>query len=72
MEMADSKTPVGRTERWALKALAHGCVRKEDRRFITGKGRYVDDIRLHGMTYAAFVRSPHAHAKVEASTPPKP
>ena len=33
-------------------------VRKEDKRFITGKGRYVDDIRLHGMTYAAFVRSP--------------
>ena len=40
-------------------------VRKEDKRFITGKGRYVDDIRLHGMTYAAFVRSPHAHAKVK-------
>lgn len=38
--------------------------RKEDKRFITGKGRYTDDIRLHGMTYAAFVRSPHAHAKV--------
>src|SRR6201994_251948 len=39
--------------------------RKEDKRFITGKGRYVDDIRLHGMTYAAFVRSPHAHGKVK-------
>src|SRR3954467_9229164 len=41
-------------------------VRKEDKRFITGKGRYVDDIRLHGMTYAAFVRSPHAHAKIRS------
>src|SRR5947199_6962328 len=40
--------------------------RKEDKRFITGKGRYVDDIRLHGMTYAAFVRSPHAHAKIRS------
>jgi carbon-monoxide dehydrogenase large subunit len=40
--------------------------RKEDKRFITGKGRYVDDIRLHGMTYAAFVRSPHAHAKIKS------
>lgn len=40
-------------------------VRKEDKRFITGKGRYVDDIRLHGMTYAHFVRSPHPHAKVK-------
>src|SRR6201994_135846 len=40
--------------------------RKEDKRFITGKGRYVDDIRLNGMTYAAFVRSPHAHAKIKS------
>src|SRR5258705_2965602 len=39
--------------------------RKEDRRFITGKGRYVDDIKLQGMTHAHFVRSPHAHAKVK-------
>src|SRR3979490_3120302 len=40
--------------------------RKEDRRFITGKGRYVDDIKLVGMTHAHFVRSPHAHAKVKS------
>jgi carbon-monoxide dehydrogenase large subunit len=40
-------------------------VRKEDKRFITGKGRYVDDIKLTGMTHAYFVRSPHAHAKVK-------
>src|SRR5450756_2284550 len=39
--------------------------RKEDRRFITGKGRYVDDIKLQGMTHAHFIRSPHAHAKVK-------
>jgi carbon-monoxide dehydrogenase large subunit len=32
--------------------------RKEDKRFITGKGKYTDDVRLHGMTYASFVRSP--------------
>src|SRR5262244_2428641 len=38
--------------------------RREDPRFITGKGRYVDDVKLPGMTYAAFVRSPHAHAKI--------
>ena len=38
--------------------------RKEDRRFITGKGRYTDDIRSENQAYAAFVRSPHAHAKV--------
>lgn len=38
--------------------------RKEDKRFITGKGRYTDDMSMAGMTHAHFVRSPHAHAKV--------
>ncbi len=38
--------------------------RKEDKRFITGKGRYTDDIRMENQAYAAFVRSPHAHARV--------
>ena len=38
--------------------------RREDPRFITGRGNYTDDIKLAGMTYAAFVRSPHAHARI--------
>jgi carbon-monoxide dehydrogenase large subunit len=38
--------------------------RREDKRFITGKGRYTDDMRVPGMKHAAFVRSPHAHARV--------
>src|SRR5881409_3203382 len=38
--------------------------RREDPRFITGRGQYVDDVKLPGMTYAAFVRSPHAHARI--------
>ena len=38
--------------------------RVEDRRFITGKGKYTDDIILPGMTYAYLVRSPYAHAKI--------
>jgi carbon-monoxide dehydrogenase large subunit len=38
--------------------------RKEDLRFITGKGQYVDDINRQGQTYAVFVRSPHAHATI--------
>ena len=38
--------------------------RREDKRFITGKGRYTDDMAVAGMCHAAFVRSPHAHAKV--------
>src|SRR3989338_52840 len=40
--------------------------RREDPRFITGRGTYVDDVKLPGMTYAAFVRSPHAHARIRA------
>src|SRR3954454_18676311 len=38
--------------------------RKEDPPLITGKGRYVDDIQLPGMLYAAIVRSTEAHAKI--------
>ncbi|MDQ4139693.1 MAG: xanthine dehydrogenase family protein molybdopterin-binding subunit [Bacteroidota bacterium] len=38
--------------------------RVEDKRFITGKGRYTDDIVLPLQTYASFVRSPYAHAKI--------
>ncbi|GLR17927.1 xanthine dehydrogenase family protein molybdopterin-binding subunit [Portibacter lacus] len=38
--------------------------RIEDKRFLTGKGKYTDDIKLVGMTHAHIVRSPYAHAKV--------
>ena len=38
--------------------------RKEDKRFLTGKGRYTADINLANQTYAYFVRSPHARAKI--------
>src|SRR5437660_2787471 len=37
--------------------------RKEDQRFITGKGHYTDDISRPGQAHAYFVRSPHAHAQ---------
>ena len=39
--------------------------RKEDGRLLTGRGRYVADVRLHGLLDAAIVRSPHAHARIE-------
>jgi carbon-monoxide dehydrogenase large subunit len=39
--------------------------RKEDQRFITGKGQYTDDINRPGQAYAVFVRSPHAHANIK-------
>jgi carbon-monoxide dehydrogenase large subunit len=40
--------------------------RKEDHRFITGKGRYTDDINRPGQAYAYFLRSPHAHARIKS------
>ena len=53
-----------RTE--ALKGL--GCSRKrvEDARFTQGKGNYVDDIKLPGMLFGDFVRSPYPHARVKS------
>ena len=38
--------------------------RKEDARFITGAGRYTDDLSARGQTWAAFARSPHARARI--------
>src|SRR5947207_14661540 len=48
-----------------VEGIGASVVRKEDKRFITGKGRYVDDVKLVGCTHAHFVRSPHAHARVK-------
>jgi len=40
--------------------------RKEDYRFLTGAGQYTDDVTLPNQSYAAFVRSPHAHATIKS------
>ena len=42
------------------------AARKEDRRFLTGNGRYVDDIDRPGQLHAVLARSPHAHARLGA------
>ncbi|OYV00950.1 MAG: carbon monoxide dehydrogenase [Burkholderiales bacterium PBB5] len=39
--------------------------RREDGRFLTGKGQYTDDITLQGQTHAYFLRSPYAHARIQ-------
>ena len=44
--------------------MGHSIKRKEDPRFIRGKGNYVDDIQLPGMLHMDIVRSPYAHAKI--------
>lgn len=43
--------------------------RKEDLRFLTGKGRYVEDVSFPRMAYLGFVRSPHAHAHIKRIDP---
>ena len=40
--------------------------RTEDPRFITGGGRYVDDIKLQSMAHMAILRSPYAHANIRS------
>jgi len=48
-----------------IEGIGARVARKEDKRFITGAGRYVDDMVVPGMKHAAFVRSPHAHADIK-------
>jgi len=46
--------------------IGQAVARREDGRFLTGRGQYTDDITLPGQTYAYFLRSPHAHAKIRS------
>ena len=43
--------------------------RREDLRFITGRGKYLDDLAFEGLAHAVVLRSPHAHAVIGASIP---
>jgi aerobic carbon-monoxide dehydrogenase large subunit len=49
----------------ATNGIGASVRRKEDYRFITGRGNYTDDIDRPGQAYAYFVRSPHAHARIK-------
>ncbi|MDB5897027.1 MAG: xanthine dehydrogenase family protein molybdopterin-binding subunit [Ramlibacter sp.] len=46
--------------------IGQRLARHEDQRLITGRGQYTDDLDLPGQAWAAFVRSPHAHARIAA------
>ena len=46
--------------------LGRSIKRKEDERFIQGRGNYVDDINLPGMLHMAILRSPFAHARINS------
>ena len=49
-----------------IQGLGHSVKRKEDERFIRGKGNYVDDVKLPGMLYLELLRSPFAHARIRS------
>ncbi len=44
--------------------IGQSLLRREDRRFLTGAGQYTDDVVMPGQTWAVFLRSPHAHARI--------
>ena len=48
----------------AFTEIGRSLPRREDRRFLTGQGQYLDDIAIAGALHVAFVRSPHAHAHI--------
>src|SRR5213078_725321 len=52
------------TETEEIRGLGHNVRRKEDDRFIRGKGNYIDDITLPDMLHMAILRSPYAHATI--------
>jgi aerobic carbon-monoxide dehydrogenase large subunit len=49
-----------------MSSLGRSVRRKEDQRLVTGHGRYVSDLQLPRMRHVAFLRSPHAHARISA------
>jgi aerobic carbon-monoxide dehydrogenase large subunit len=54
------------TDTQEIRGIGHSVKRKEDDRFIRGKGTYVDDVKLPGMLHMAILRSPMAHAKINS------
>src|SRR3972149_6890624 len=50
----------------STKSVGASIKRKEDPRLITGEAKYLDDVQLQGMLYAAILRTPYAHAKIKS------
>ena len=61
----DNASPIRRHAQPAGNPIGFGrMLRKEDVRFVRGKGNYVDDLNLPGMLHGAILRSPYAHARI--------
>src|SRR5262245_16594223 len=54
------------TEAEEIRGIGHSVKRKEDDRFIQGRGTYIDDVKLPGMLHMAILRSPYAHATINS------
>jgi aerobic carbon-monoxide dehydrogenase large subunit len=59
------QTPTATERAEKLQGLGSSRKRVEDARFVQGKGRYADDMKLPGMLYGDFVRSPYGHARIK-------
>ena len=62
----NDQTPSSVERSAKLKGLGVSRKRVEDVRFTQGKGNFVDDIKMDGMLFGDFVRSPYAHARVKS------
>ena len=60
------QTPNAAERAEKLQGLGSARKRVEDARFTQGKGNYVDDIKLPGMLFGDFVRSPYGHARIKS------
>src|SRR5262252_1845103 len=49
-----------------IQGIGHSVRRREDERFLRGKGTYVDDVNLPGMLHMELLRSPYAHARIRS------
>ena len=54
------------TEAPTTQLIGKPIKRVEDPRLITGAAKYLDDLKLHGMAHVAILRSPYAHARIDA------
>jgi CO/xanthine dehydrogenase Mo-binding subunit len=59
----DERAVIGGTDRAVIGASPR---RREDARFVAGHGAHMDDLRFDGIAHAVFLRSPHAHARINA------
>src|SRR5258708_19694139 len=56
----------GRAPIMGAKPFGAGVARVEDPSLLTGRARFVDDIKLPGMLHGCFLRSPHPHARIRS------